>query len=70
MRYVYEDSGKPHEKGTPKSAHIRRAHYHSFWTGKRNEPEKRELIVKLISPIFVNGDSGADKVTVRKIEKG
>lgn len=70
VRYVYEDSGKPHEKGTPKSAHIRRAHYHSFWTGKRNEPEKRELIVKLISPIFVNGENGADKVTVRKIEKG
>lgn len=70
VRYVYEDSGKPHEKGTSKSAHIRRAHYHSFWTGKRNEPEKRELIVKLISPIFVNGENGADKVTVRKIEKG
>ncbi|MBO5576939.1 MAG: hypothetical protein J5956_11665 [Ruminococcus sp.] len=70
VRYVYEGNSRPHEKGTPKSAHIRRAHYHSFWTGKRSEPEKRELIVKLISPIFVKGENGADKVTVRKIEKG
>ena len=70
VRYVYEGNSRPHEKGTPKSAHIRRAHYHSFWTGKRSEPEKRELIVKLISPIFVKGENGTDKVTVRKIEKG
>ncbi len=66
VRYVYESEGKPHEKGSPKAAHIRRAHYHSFWTGKRSEPEKRELIVKLISPIFVNGESN-NKVTIRKI---
>ena len=68
IRYIYEDSKEVtgDRKGSPKAAHIRKAHYHSFWTGKRSEPEKRELIVKLISPIFVNGESN-ERVTIRKI---
>lgn len=69
-RFVYEKgelaipTGK---SGSPKSPHIRRAHYHSFWVGKRSDPANRKLIVKLVSPMFING--GAKTTTIRKVEK-
>lgn len=69
VRYVYEGETN-HDgrgKGTPKSAHLRKAHYHSFWTGKRDEPENRQLVVKLISPIFVGGLKKQPTATIRKI---
>jgi len=68
-RYVYEDSKEVtgDRKGKPKAAHFRSAHYHSFWTGKRDEPEKRQLIVKLLDPIFVNGNNKEIPVTERKV---
>jgi hypothetical protein len=34
-------------------AHIRRAHWHSFWTGPRREPKQRQLVVKWLPPIPV-----------------
>lgn len=36
---------------TPKRPHIRRAHWHHFWAGSEGS---RHLIVKWVSPIFVN----------------
>ena len=50
-------------KGVAKSPHLRRAHYHSFWTGKKGE---KQLIVKFLSPIFVHGETETIKPTVRK----
>ena len=40
--------------GTTKAGHMRRAHWHSFWTGPRKTPEKQKLIVKWLPPIPVN----------------
>ncbi len=37
---------------SPRS-HIRRAHWHHYWIGPRNEPEKRNLILKWLPPIPV-----------------
>lgn len=71
VRYIYEGesnhTGKG--KGTPKSAHLRKAHYHSYWTGKRDDPDNRQLIVKLMSPIFVNGHKNEPITTIRKVSK-
>lgn len=69
VRYVYEGeiSHNGRGKGTPKSAHMRKAHYHSFWTGKRDDPEGRKLTVRLMSPIFVNGGLNNRPTTVRKV---
>ena len=41
-------------------SHLRRAHWHSFWTGKRNPGRETEqkLIVKWLPPIFVHGSKG------------
>lgn len=38
--------------GSTKSPHMRKAHYHSFWV---KDGDKKKLIVKFLSPIFVNG---------------
>lgn len=40
-------------KGSPKSPHSRRAHWHHFWVGKKDTPEHK-LILHWVSPIFVN----------------
>ncbi len=53
--------GKPHttvpdgQAGSHASPrpHIRRAHWHSFWTGPRKDPDKRKLVLKWLSPILV-----------------
>lgn len=68
VRYVYEGE-TTHEgrgKGTPKSAHIRKAHYHSYWTGKKDGSEERQLTVRLMSPIFVKGGNN-QPTTIRKV---
>lgn len=65
-RYVYEtvNNGASGHKGTPKSPHIRKAHYQIYWLGKRTDPN-REFIVKLIDPILVKG--GPAQTTIRKV---
>ena len=44
IRYV----GKSYSKGSggTKSPHFRRAHYHHYWTGKKDGSEERKLILK------------------------
>lgn len=55
-----------HAKGSPKSPHIRRSHFHSYWTGSG---ENKELVVKWINTIFVHGnDEEPDSSTVHKVE--
>jgi len=41
--------------------HVRRAHYHHFWKGSKDE--EREQILKWLPPIFVNVDSPEDLIT-------
>lgn len=38
---------------TPPRPHYRRAHWHNFWTGPRNQPDERKLILKWLPPIPV-----------------
>lgn len=53
--------------GTPKRPHLRAAHFHHFWVGKRGS-ENRRLIVKWLSPITVNVDTKNEMVaTIRKV---
>lgn len=61
IKYVGE-----HAQGSPKSPHIRRSHFHSYWTGSG---ENKELVVKWVNTIFVHGDSDAKDIsTVHKVE--
>lgn len=68
-RVVYErDKDAVHHTGSHKSPHLRSAHYHSFWTGKKDGSEERKLIVKFIEPIFV-GQGKEITPTVHKVVK-
>ncbi len=51
-----------------KRPHIRAAHYHHYWTGKRDGSEERKLIVKWLQPTFINGDSEDLTVKTTKFE--
>ena len=47
----------PPPTGRTVISHLRRAHWHSFWTGKRipGKETEQKLIVKWLPPIFVHG---------------
>ena len=61
-------SGRVGEAGAPKSPHIRRAHWHTYWTGPRDQPDKRDFHVKWMPPIAVKADTGDPSVTVRPVK--
>jgi len=44
--------------GGAKSPHVRRAHWHLYWTGARNG--ERTAVYRWIPPIFVNADQAED----------
>lgn len=52
--------------GVSKAPHMRRAHWHAFWTGPRDG--ERALVVKWIPPIAVNADLGPVETTLRPVE--
>lgn len=52
----------------PKAPHVRRAHWHHYWTGARESAE-RCLVLKWIPPVFVGGAS-ADIVTIHPVKGG
>lgn len=64
-KVVYIHDGNATQKqGTPKSPHVRRSHFHSYWVGNG---ENKQLIVKWVNTIFVKGDS-KDQTTIHDIK--
>ena len=53
-RVIYIQDNNTQKQGTPKSPHIRRSHFHSYWTGNG---ENKQLVVKWVNTIFVKGSS-------------
>jgi len=51
-------------KGSPKSPHYRSAHWHHYWTGSK---EDRELIIKWVEGVFVNGKAEPKVATVHTV---
>lgn len=56
----------PAERGEVRP-HLRRAHWHAFWTGSRSAPGSRVLRLKWLSPILVNAGEGGNLPAVRII---
>lgn len=56
--------GKQRENssGWTQRPHMRRAHWHHFWTGKKGE--ERKLILKWIAPSFINTELGEQPATI------
>lgn len=50
--------GEPN--GSTVVPHLRKAHWHTFWTGPRNEPANRRRILRFLPPIPVNVDRPSD----------
>lgn len=38
------------------AAHLRRAHWHTYWLGPKSEPERRRTELRWISPVLVGSD--------------
>jgi len=62
------DWEKPPVKAAKKSPHIRRAHWHTYWTGPKNTPDARSFYVKWMPPIAVKADKGLLPLTIRKVK--
>jgi hypothetical protein len=65
--YAYCRENDADGAGSPVRPHVRRAHYHHFWTGPKTN---QELIVKWLAPILVNIDKGEIETTKRAVEGG
>ena len=57
-----------HQGGTVRP-HMRRAHWHHYWTGPRNG--ERKLVLKWLAPTMVNvGSDGIESATGHKVRRG
>ncbi len=61
------DGGLERDGGADKTVapHMRRAHWHHYWTGPKSNPNQRELIVRWVHPILVGGKDTIP--TVRRV---
>lgn len=50
--------------GSPKSIHVRRAHWHHFWTGSRGY---RQLKLRWVAPMVINSGRGELLPTLHKV---
>lgn len=49
--------------------HLRRAHWHAFWSGSPKEPAQRVRNIKWLAPILVNDDGAEVIPTVREVAR-
>lgn len=55
--------------GASPRPHVRRAHWHSFWRGPKDDPDSRELAIKWLPPIAVNARGAEDlDPTIRGVD--
>lgn len=47
--------------------HLRRAHFHLYWYGPRNDPAARVPKIRWVAPVPVNVDVGEVVLTVRDV---
>ena len=55
------ETGGTHSSPRP---HMRRGHWHSFWTGSKSTPTERKLILKWVAPTFVCATEDETPVTL------
>ena len=62
-----ERTAQTGRKGSRKSPHARRGHWHHFWIGKHNTDE-RKLVLKWVAPIFINGSEDDNIGTIHPVK--
>lgn len=61
----YENSEtKSAGTGGRKRPHSRRGHWHHFWTGSKNNPDERKLIIKWVAPTIIHKDKDNNTTTI------
>lgn len=64
-----ENSVSRHGSHTAKRPHMRRGHWHHFWTGPMDSAQDRKLVLKWLPPIFVgSSQDGEMPVTLHKVK--
>ncbi|MDR1703876.1 MAG: hypothetical protein LBS19_04220 [Clostridiales bacterium] len=63
-----DSTGQSLRSSSSPRPHMRRAHWHSFWTGKHNSPE-RKLKLQWLPPIAVMVDSNEFPTVVRPVKE-
>lgn len=68
FRFVHQHGYISGEYGkvVKKTPHIRRSHFHNFWTGSKTDPQSRKLIVKWVQSVFV-GTKDFEEDTVKEV---
>ena len=61
-----DEPGAP--TGVRTAPHIRKAHFHLYWYGPRDQPEQKTAKIKWLAPIAVNIDLADIPPTVRQVE--
>lgn len=61
---VHETRGGAHASPRP---HIRRGHWHHFWTGSKSDPDTRKLVLKWVAPTFVSVSAEEAPVTLHPV---
>lgn len=44
---------KEHSARDRHRPHMRRGHWHNFWTGSKSAPSERKLVLKWVAPTFI-----------------
>ena len=57
----YTSEGTGNIRNSPRP-HMRSAHYHHYWMGKKSEPEKRHLVIRFVAAIMVNGTKETNEI--------
>ena len=68
---IREQSGSTEHKQNghnPPRPHMRRGHWHHFWTGPKTKPEERKLILKWLSPMSVAANPDDTPIVLHKVE--
>ncbi len=60
--------GTDRQHGSPRP-HIRRAHWHSFWAGKKAVSDERKLVLHWLPPVPVNVDENELPAVIRPVKK-
>lgn len=47
--------------------HMRRGHWHNFWTGSRSKPDERKLVLKWVAPTFI-GDRDETPIVIHNVK--
>lgn len=55
---------------TPPRPHLRRGHWHHYWTGPKICPESRNLVLRWVAPVAVGGADENSPVVFHKITQG